>query len=54
MDGSTRSTKDERPEAAASATYEAPVLTVIGPMSKFTFGSKAQQGDGAGGGKKNA
>ena len=53
MDGSTRSTKDERPEAAASATYEAPVLTVIGPMSKFTFGSK-NNGNDSGPGKKNA
>jgi hypothetical protein len=52
MDASRGETKHERSEAAGSTTYEAPALTVIGPMSEFTFGSKNQNGDG-GPGKRN-
>jgi hypothetical protein len=52
MEGSRRSAKGERATAAASPIYEAPALTVIGPMSKFTFGSK-NNGNDAGAGKKN-
>ena len=53
MDASRGETKHERSEAAASPTYEAPALTVIGPMSEFTFGSK-QVGNDQGPGRKNA
>jgi hypothetical protein len=52
MDTSRGETKRDRPEAAASPTYEAPALTVIGPMSEFTFGSKANGAD-AGPARKN-
>ena len=52
MDASTGETKHERSEAAAGPTYEPPALTVIGPMSEFTFGSKNNGNDG-GPGKKN-
>jgi hypothetical protein len=46
MDTSRGETKHERSEAAASPTYEAPALTIIGPMSEFTFGSKQNGNDG--------
>ena len=46
MDASSGETKHERSEAAAGPTYEAPALTVIGPMSEFTFGSKETGNDG--------
>jgi len=52
MDASTGGT-NERSEAVAASTYEPPALAVIGPMSKFTFGSK-QAGNDGGPGKKNA
>jgi hypothetical protein len=52
MDASRGETKDTRTDAVGT-TYEPPALTVIGPMSHFTFGSKANQGDGPGGGKRN-
>ena len=52
MDASTGETKHERSEAAAGSTYQPPALTVIGPMSEFTFGSKNNGNDGVGG-KKN-
>jgi hypothetical protein len=52
MEASRGETKHERSEAAAGPTYEPPALTVIGPMSEFTFGSKAS-GNDAGPGRKN-
>jgi hypothetical protein len=46
MDASNQTTTRKRQEGAARATYEAPVLTTIGPMSQFTFGSKNNGNDG--------
>jgi hypothetical protein len=37
----------------ASAAYEAPSLVVVGPISKFTFGSKNNGNDGVNGFTKN-
>jgi hypothetical protein len=53
MDASGGQTKAKRMEAVAGSTYEPPRLTVIGPMSQFTFGSKNNGNDG-GPGHKNA
>ena len=53
MDASRGEANHERSEAAAGPAYEPPALTVIGPMTEFTFGSKNQNGDGPGGGKQN-
>jgi hypothetical protein len=51
MDASRGEARHDRSEAAAGQ-YEPPALTVIGPMSEFTFGSKNNGNDG-GPGKKN-
>jgi hypothetical protein len=51
-DASNETRIHEKQEAAARAAYEAPALTVIGPMSQFTFGSK-QSGNDGGPGRKN-
>jgi hypothetical protein len=52
MDASRGETNDGRTDAAGP-TYEPPALTVIGPMSQFTFGSKANGNDAPLGGRKN-
>jgi hypothetical protein len=52
MDASRGEATHEGSEAAGP-TYEPPALTVIGPMSEFTFGSKNNGNDGNGT-KKNA
>jgi hypothetical protein len=53
MDASNKTRMHEEQEATARVPYQAPVLTVIGPMSQFTFGSK-QAGNDMGPGLKNA